>query len=482
MAPEELSPRINALIESSDLLEGAFSVEAALMLAATLAKNPKVRAGLAWSSLGYNVGARIFRRLKEYRAERENCYQIKVSQDDEIFDLISQWIIQDTPEEEQYLVEATRLYGRRGGDEIADSSPALATLLDKLAGDKPETGEGSAMYKNVSVEVDDDRPMILNVGHYELDVRYVTPGQEVTTHTGDGDSVSSKYKGEAHFVITCPNLEARRALLQKIDAAFTIETKRRPRVYRPNSWGEMDSAGDVPLRKLDTVILKDGQVETLIDDITLFLNSEKKYVDLGIPYHRGILLYGPPGTGKTSIAAAVSNSLDLDVFAVPLNSVRDDAALNNLLRAVRTRSVLLLEDVDTCDATRDKKDGLSKDGGGGVTLEGLLQALDGFSAPHGLVTIMTTNKLELIDPRLVRAGRADLKVEVSCVDTAQVERLCQRFIGYVPDGIPEISTSDMVSPAEVVGVFKAYLYDTQGAGPALIKRLYELLGTKNVVR
>jgi hypothetical protein len=314
--------------------------------------------------------------------------------------------------------------------------------------------------------------MTLTVGGHELDILFVVPGQKIAEPGEDrAEGSSERYRGEPHFLITCPNIEARRALLLKIDASFKTEEVRRPRVYRANAWGDMDNVGDVPARALDTVILKQGQIETLVEDISLFLRSESKYTDLGIPYHHGVLLQGPPGTGKTSIAASVANALNLDVYAISLNSVRDDVSFNSLLRNVKPRSVLLIEDVDTCKAAQN---GPTSDGGG-VTLDGLLQSLDGFATPHGLVTVLTTNKPELLDPRLIRPGRADLIIDITCVDTAQVERLCKKFIGYVPDGIPELVPSDGISPAECVGVFKAHLYEKDLAGPALVKRLNDLL-------
>jgi SpoVK/Ycf46/Vps4 family AAA+-type ATPase len=139
--------------------------------------------------------------------------------------------------------------------------------------------------------------------------------------------------------------------------------------------------------------------------------------------------------------------------------------------AVRPRSVLLLEDIDTCAATRSETDGDVK----GVTVGGLLQALDGFATPHGLITIMTTNHPDTLDERLVRAGRVDTSIEIDCVDTDQVVRLCQRFIGYVPDDLPELTPENMVSPAEVMGVFKMHLMDKENAGPALVKLLHKKL-------
>lgn len=463
MAPEEISSQLNALIDDSDILSGQFSVEAALMLASALTSNRKLSAAFAWSSLGYSVASRGWRQLQAHRKAQEKVYTIKVTTNDDIFAIVSDWLLKETPEEEQYVVEAQRVYGR-----IADSFDEEDALTE-TAEDSGAVLTGNDRYKNVALDVDDDRLMTLNIDGYELSVQYIVPGQQVER----GDEQTEKYVGEPHFLISCPNIDARRAFLKKVDESFVSTEKRRPRVWRADSFGNMDSSGDVPARQLDTVILKGNQIDLLIDDVSLFLRSEKKYVDLGIPYHHGVLLYGPPGTGKTSLAAAVAHSLDLDVFVIQLNNVQNDASLNNLLRSTRTRSVLLLEDIDTLRAAREGNDAEK-----GVTIDGLLQALDGFASPHGLVTIMTTNKLETLDHRLIRAGRVDMRMEIGYVDTDQVERLTQRFLGYVPEGMPELVPSDGVSPADVVGVFKMFLHNKAEAGPALVKRLNELLDTK----
>src|SRR5690606_30370089 len=183
-----------------------------------------------------------------------------------------------------------------------------------------------------------------------------------------------------------------------------------------------------------------------------------------LPYHRGILLHGHPGTGKTSIAAAIANHLKLDVYYVSLSSIKGNSELEQLLNSVRQRSVLLLEEVDTCvAATRRGRDKDSPGAGGGITMDVLLQKLDGMSTPHGLITIMTTNRLEVLDPALIRPGRADLKVEITPVDSPQLEGICKHFLGYVPEGLPELRVEYGVTPADLVEVFKQNIYDVEAA-------------------
>ena len=480
MAPEEVSPRLNAILES-DILSGQFTIEAGLMLGSLLVKDRRLAATLAWSSLGYSAGSRLWEKYKKYRKSGEKTYAVKISVDDPIFEVLSQWVLQGTPEHEQYVVEINRAYRPRSKNSDPSSiDELLDELLDEGLLVTGATTKPSGNYQNLSVEVDDNRAMPLVVDGHTLTVNFVMPGQALSekteTEAPGQQRLQSQYRGEPHYLVTCPSLAARNALLAKIDAEFKADEKRLPGVYRANAWGEMEKTGDVPPRKLDTVVLKPGQIEALIEDITQFLRSEERYVNLGIPYHHGVLLYGPPGTGKTSIVAAIATALNLDVYAIPLSTIRDDAALANTFRAVKPRSVLLIEDIDTCRASR--KDGESADSKDGPTINGLLQSLDGFASPHGLVTVLTTNRPGVLDERLTREGRVDTRIEINCVDTEQVARLCQQFIGYVPEDLPTVAPEDNISPAKIVDVFKDHLFDSESAGAALVKRLNELLNSQ----
>lgn len=156
----------------------------------------------------------------------------------------------------------------------------------------------------------------------------------------------------------------------------------------------------------------------LIEDAKDFLTSEDWYAARGIPFRRGklgspsphsdghpephpigYLLHGAPGSGKTSLIHAVAGALGLDIYVISLSRKGlDDASLNELICDLPARSIALMEDIDaafTHGVSRDGVDGVDESDGGsaptmesssgtGVTLSGLLGAIDGVAAQEGL--------------------------------------------------------------------------------------------------
>ena len=72
-------------------------------------------------------------------------------------------------------------------------------------------------------------------------------------------------------------------------------------------------------RPLNSVILLDGMINSLIDDVREFMNSENWYLDAGIPYRRGYLLYGPPGTGKSEFSCIILLSINSHYPSIPFS-------------------------------------------------------------------------------------------------------------------------------------------------------------------
>src|ERR1051326_3226588 len=169
-------------------------------------------------------------------------------------------------------------------------------------------------------------------------------------------------------------------------------------------------------RLLDSVVLEPGEKEHLVQDVTQFRKSKSRYQRLGIPYHRGYLLYGPPGTGKTSLVSALAAHFGMSIYVVSLTDF-NDRTLMGAVNQVPANSVLLFEDIDCMKGsqTRDvgessveranEKTALQN----GVTLSGLLNVLDGFCAPTGVLFVMTTNHMEKLDDALLRPGRIDYR-------------------------------------------------------------------------
>ena len=233
------------------------------------------------------------------------------------------------------------------------------------------------------------------------------------------------------------------------------ESGRTASIYVSTRWGSMRRMSKLSGRTLSTVILPDGVLDNLTEDMELFLSSENEYAKLGIPWHRGYLFYGKPGTGKTSLATALATHFDRDIYCVSLSSLEDDTALNNSIGEITPASILLLEDVDIVHASRDRDDDKS-----GVTMQGLLNILDGLLTPHGLITIMTTNRETVLDDAIIRAGRIDRSIHIGKLRGNDISRLITMFVG--PNDIKVPETLELV-PSDVVGLAKEYIGDKSGA-------------------
>jgi len=194
-------------------------------------------------------------------------------------------------------------------------------------------------------------------------------------------------------------------------------------------------------RLLDSVVLEPGEKEHLIGDMAQFRRSKHRYQRLGIPYHRGYLLHGPPGTGKTSLVSALAAHFGMSIYTINLTDFTD-RSLMSAVNQVPANSVLLFEDIDCMKGSQSRArvdSAATQNPAGasgtqantasniGVTLSGLLNVLDGFYAPTGVLFVMTTNDLERLDAALLRPGRIDYKVYMGKASQRQKEELYRRF-------------------------------------------------------
>lgn len=257
-----------------------------------------------------------------------------------------------------------------------------------------------------------------------------------------------------------------------------------------NKWTSQNSNNT---RKLDTIILKDELKETIKSDIDLFLNSKEWYMNRDIPYSRGYLFYGLPGTGKTSMIKALSLYCKRHIHFLMLSKVNNDFELLELLKQLNYNdTVLVIEDIDatiesvksrnkindesTNDGLRNRKknskkksisisiseseseeDDNIKKNKSGVTLSGLLNAIDGVFDSTGRILIMTTNHPEILDDALIRPGRIDSKYLFDNCDKIQIEKLYEMFFNSQVDktflnSLEKVS----YSPAHITSVFMRY--------------------------
>ena len=160
-----------------------------------------------------------------------------------------------------------------------------------------------------------------------------------------------------------------------------------------------------------------------LQEIVEFLKSPKKFASLGAKIPKGVLLVGPPGTGKTLFAKAVAGEANVPFFSISGSDfvemfVGVGASRVRDLFAMAKKSMPCIVFIDEIDAVgRHRGAGL---GGGNdereQTLNQLLVQMDGFDANDGIIIIAATNRVDILDPALLRPGRFDRQVYVNMPD------------------------------------------------------------------
>ena len=178
-----------------------------------------------------------------------------------------------------------------------------------------------------------------------------------------------------------------------------------------------------------------------LEEIVDFLKNPKKYTDVGARIPKGVILVGPPGTGKTLLAKAVAGEAGVPFFSI---SGSDFVEMFVGVGASRVRD--LFEDAKKnapCIVFIDEIDAVARHRGTGMggghdereqTLNQLLVEMDGFGVNEGIIVMAATNRVDILDPAILRPGRFDRKVGVGKPDIRGREEILQVHAAEKPLG------------------------------------------------
>lgn len=161
-----------------------------------------------------------------------------------------------------------------------------------------------------------------------------------------------------------------------------------------------------------------------IQEIVEFLKNSKKYTELGAKIPKGALLVGPPGTGKTLLAKAVAGEAKVPFFSLSGSDFVEmfvgvgASRVRDLFKQAKEKApaIIFIDEIDAIGRARGKNNGMGSNDERENTLNQLLTEMDGFGTNSGVIILAATNRADVLDSALMRAGRFDRQIYVDMPD------------------------------------------------------------------
>lgn len=174
----------------------------------------------------------------------------------------------------------------------------------------------------------------------------------------------------------------------------------------------------------------DGAKQEL-EEIVEFLRHPQKYTELGGKIPKGALLVGPPGTGKTLLAKAVAGEASVPFFSMSGSDFVEmfvgvgASRVRDLFKKAKEKapSIVFIDEIDAIGRARGRGNGFGSNEERENTLNQLLTEMDGFGSNSGVIILAATNRAEILDKALLRAGRFDRQIQVELPDIHEREAI-----------------------------------------------------------
>ena len=161
-----------------------------------------------------------------------------------------------------------------------------------------------------------------------------------------------------------------------------------------------------------------------VEEIVSFLKNPDKYTELGGKIPKGALLVGPPGTGKTLLAKAVAGEADVPFFSMSGSDFVEmfvgvgASRVRDLFRQAKEKSpcIIFIDEIDAIGRARGRNANMTSNDERENTLNQLLTEMDGFGSNSGVIILAATNRADILDKALLRAGRFDRQIHVELPD------------------------------------------------------------------
>ena len=388
-------------------------------------KNHFLQNPIAMTALGTATSAALIHILKTapnkiWKIAINNAsVEIRINSNQDIYADFSEYVTQNIIHEG--LAKSFTIGYNQDSDndeeEVSTQTINLASLRQDLNGSKDEKPE---IYT----------PMVgygTHVGTYRRHLALVTKELE----TGS----SSIFKEHCIVKIFTRNKSIVKKLLRDFSDFVKNKTAKEDtvtvRLGRHGSWF-YSSGIEIPVRPMSSVITRGDVGEQLLKIILEFEKKREETYRRGLPHRLGIILHGSPGTGKSSLIFALASALKRDILNLDLSMCEDSRDLSQIVSSYPDyrRALLVCEDIDAGGVNLNREDHryiTNNDGSSPSMLSTLLNITDGLMSPPDIITIITTNHLDKLDPALRRPGRFDHVIELGYLGHKEFTAMARLF-------------------------------------------------------